>query len=258
MKICMKDRFNKPKLNYYKRLSKPLLEKTNKLKSVNSKNQLIDLIYEYYKNKNDIKYEKISLQNEIDEIKETNTFSKIMGIITIMITIMIAMYNNVNVHLSQFRIDSNSIVRDLDNRRNDYYEKILELNSKIKFAQNLNEQNKLQDYKTSLQKEIKHIQDTKIVELENQINQGIFYNPNIIKLLFIFICSIYFTALAETLTNNKNHNKKQYLNMKLNIINLVIKEEALKKTATTLENNINNVQMIQSDIKEIKKFLGIK
>ncbi|WP_035290955.1 hypothetical protein [Clostridium sp. KNHs214] len=34
--------------------------------------------------------------------------------------------------------------------------------------------------------------------------------------------------------------------------------KAIKETATTLENNINNVQMIQSDMKEIKQFLGIK
>lgn len=228
MKKYFNEMFNKLNLNYYKKLSKPILKNTD-LKSVKSKNQLINLIYEYYRNRSNIQYEKISLQNEIDAIKESNTFSKIMGVITILITITIAMWNNVNVYYNQYTIESNNTIRDLENRKNNYYQKILELDSKIKFVQTLNEKNQLQDYKSSLQREIRYIQNAQQAELDNQSNPSIFSPLNIYNVISVLICSVYFLGLIETRTNNKNYNKKQYLNMKLNIINLVIEQEPNKK-----------------------------
>jgi hypothetical protein len=219
--------FEGENLNLYKRLSNTIIKKSI-LKKVTSKVELLKLIKNYYenvaiKNISELEYEKISIENDIDNIKENRTLLKYIGIISLAITVSIFLYNFVYSINYNMDLDNKSKIATDNNLMQNYESKILELENKIKFSKNLDDKNQMEDYDMTLKQEIEKIK--KRIEVESNYRSNMFTIVNDISLLPYCITIFTILLIIDEISANCRINKKQYLKMKLAIINLILKNK---------------------------------
>lgn len=221
--------FENLRLRKYKKLAKSII-KSEDLKKISSKEQLVDSIYEYYKNKN-VEREKILVQHEIDEIKESNFAPKYSIIITLAVTIIISLLNNYNLLLNDDRSQLNTRINNLSTKNIEYSEKILEIDNKIKYTKDPIEKNRLEDFERSILSNIKDIkQDINKCNDDKSSMNGVEISSICLKLLKYCFLFLWASVFIDLIFNTTNHPRKQYLRIKLNTINLIIKEnEEYKK-----------------------------
>ncbi|QDY32685.1 hypothetical protein [Clostridium sporogenes] len=223
--LTYKFKRKKENIKYYKKISRPIIKKSN-LKKINTKNDLMRYLIKYYNNysSEELELKKIDLQNEINQIREGSFFAKISVFITIFISVATFSINIVNTEYVQKRNNHEVKINSLENKKEAYHEKLLEVQNKIKFTTDTNEKRRLQDYEKTIKKEIIYKSKDISMNFDNLV-KIINYNNNYINkpikgMLYLLII-LYICAFIEERANIKEYRKKQYLIMNLDIMNLL-------------------------------------
>lgn len=215
------------------------------LNKVQTRYELIELIKKYYENYNkDLDLEKILLKSKIRQNKESNNFSKFSVIITILITIVMSIFNTINYSVEKFEENKNNkvIVAALINKIVDYEDKILEIENKMDFTNDAKEKETLQGYKKKLGDDIE-IKKKQINGLEGNVVKKVDFTP-IVCWFYLVVFAIVVLFLIEGFKNILAEYTKNSLELKIDIINNIQSEQ--NKASTKILSNKTNEEFLTS------------
>ncbi|MDY4606389.1 hypothetical protein [Clostridium tertium] len=196
--------------------------KKEERKKISSKHDLIKEIRRYYdKNfsRNDLEIKLIDFYYIYNSIEKPRNTSIAISLMSIVLTLSLNTFNYVTTNMNQDKIKYSNEISRLENVKNTYWIKILEVKNEIEFTKDVEKKEQLEAYKESLDLEISIINQQMLNESENQISTFQFNVLNVLmNILTIYIIIQLGSILLSEVLWVYQKRKKAELKIKIEVV----------------------------------------
>lgn len=200
------------------------LKDDKSVKNIDSEYELLKLVKYYYEvrfNKEERLVKKAEIESKIKAINYKQDIALKVSMISIIITLVLTIVTFYRTTENQIESSYENQKARIEDVKDSYYMKVLEVENEIKFSGDEDKKNQLISYKESVLDEMSNLDNKLTILEENRYDKKIKTSNQSNFIVFIMIGYLLLVSImgtVEAIVTNRNKNKKHYLEMRLEII----------------------------------------